>query len=90
MAASSSVIMVSLQALVEQGDKQQLMEKLEESKGKSCSTIKELFERNQQGHTPLDLAALLGRHEIVKLLLEYGAELDAANKSGIVHTLNRQ
>lgn len=77
-----SVVMMSLQSLVERGEKQQLREKLQEAKGKTGSTVKELFERNQQGHTPLDLAALLGRHEMLQLLLEHGAEVDGANKSG--------
>lgn len=81
-ATSSSVVMMSVQSLVERGEKQQLEEKLQEAKGKTGTTVKELFERNQQGHTPLDLAALLGRQEILKLLLEYGAELDGVNKSG--------
>lgn len=78
-ATSSSVVMMSVQSLVERGEKQQLEEKLQEAKGKTGTTVKE---RNQQGHTPLDLAALLGRQEILKLLLEYGAELDGVNKSG--------
>lgn len=68
---------MSLLSFVESRDKKQLAEKLEEIKGK-----KELFERSQQGHSPLDLAAILGQHEIVQLLLEYGAELSGANKSG--------
>ena len=74
----------SLQALVECGDKKQILEKLEEVKGKnaSSSTLKELFERNQLGHTPLDLAGILGLQEIVQLLLEHGADLNEANKSG--------
>lgn len=82
MAASSSVEVLSLQSLVERGEKLQLQDKLMEGKKKTGSTIKELIERNQQGHTPLDLAALLGRVEIAQVLLEYGAELDSANKSG--------
>lgn len=81
MAASGSgTVMTSIQSLVEHREKEQLRDKLQEARGKSGAAIK--FERNQQGHTPLDLAALLGRHEILELLLEYGAELDGANKSG--------
>lgn len=80
--ASSSVVILTLQSLVECGETQQLRDKLEEAHGKSGTTMKELFERNQQGHTPLDLAALLGRHEIARVLLEHGAEVNGANKSG--------
>ena len=68
---------MSLLSFVESGDKKQLAEKLEELKGK-----KELIERGPQGHSPLDLAAILGQHEIVKMLLEHGAEPSGANKSG--------
>ena len=79
---SSSVEILPLQSLVECGETQQLRNKLEEARGKSGTTMKELYERNQQGHTPLDLAALLGRYEITQLLLEHGAEVNGANKSG--------
>ncbi len=79
MAACSIIQMLSLQTLVELGDKKQLLEKLEESKR---STSKELYERTPQGHTALDVAALLGRRDMLQLLLEYGAELNGANKSG--------
>lgn len=71
-----------LQSLVERGETLQLQEKLKEVKKKAGSSVKELFDRNQHGHTVLDLAALLGRQEILQLLLEHGAELDGANKSG--------
>lgn len=68
---------MSLLSFVESGDKKQLAGKLEEIKGK-----KELFERSQHGHSPLDLATILGQREIVQMLLEHGAEPSGANKSG--------
>ena len=71
---------MSLFDLVELGDTGQLAEKLQElnlSRELLCS-------RNEQGHTPLDLAALLGRLELLNLLIECGGPelINAANKSG--------
>lgn len=55
------------------------MEKLGELKERGT---KDLLERNQHGHSALDFAALLGKDKLVQLLLEYGAEVNDANKSG--------
>lgn len=71
---------MSLLSVVESGDKQQLAERLAEFRDKSAS--KELSERNQHGHSPLDLAAILGHHQLLQLLLDHGADLNATNKSG--------
>lgn len=71
---------VSLMCVVEKGDKELLLEKLEEIKAQNSS--KELLERNQYGHGPLDIASLLGKKDLVQLLLEHGAEVNSANKSG--------
>lgn len=59
-AGSSSVVVGPLQSLVERGETLVLQEKLQEVKKKAGNCAKELFDRNQQGHTVLDLAALLG------------------------------
>lgn len=66
--------------LVESGDKEQLEKKLEELKAKNCA--KELYERNLYGHSPIDLAALLGREDLLQLLLDNGVEVNSVNKSG--------
>lgn len=71
---------MALIALIEKGDRELLVKKLEDIKGQNSS--KELLERTQHGHTPVDLAALLGKKELLELLLEHGAEVNSANKSG--------
>ena len=72
---------MSLMCVVEKGEKELLLEKLEEIKAQNSS--RELLERNQYGHAPLDIASLLGKDDLVQLLIEHGAEINGANKSGI-------
>lgn len=74
-------MVMSVLTLVELGDKNKLGEKLEELKEQSSS--KELHERSAQGHSPLELAALLGNKELVLLLVEHGADVNSCNKSGM-------
>ena len=38
--------------------------------------------RDKHGRTPLSLAALLGRDEITRVLVEKGADVNLANSSG--------
>ena len=68
---------MALQSLVQKGDRDQLVEKLE-----GQSSNKDLLDRGNQGHTPLELAAVLGREELVGVLLDHGAEVNSGNKSG--------
>lgn len=68
---------VSLFSLVEFGDKEKLLEIIEGSEFQ-----KELSARDNQGRTALDTAALLGKVDIVQLLVGSGADLNKPNKSG--------
>lgn len=52
--------------------------------------VKELLKRgaqvnaaNQDGWTPLHMAAFFGREEVARLLLQHGAHVNAANKKGM-------
>lgn len=68
---------MSLLAMVESGgDNEELLQKVQ------SSASKELCERNAQNHNALDLAALLGKQELLEALLDKGADINAANKSG--------
>ena len=69
--------LASLFSLVELGDKEKLLEILANSENQ-----KELSVRNKHGRTALDTAALLGRVDIVQALVDNGADLNKANKSG--------
>ena len=63
--------------LIEKDKKEEVLELLEQNENK------ELFsERNSDSRTVLDIAALLGRHEIASVLIEKGAELNSSNSSG--------
>ena len=59
---------------VERGDVGALLDSLEQD---VCLT-----RRDKNGRTVLDLAALLGKTELVQALVEKGAEVNAHNKSG--------
>lgn len=72
--------MTTLFDFVESADKEQILTHLDEEE---C----DLNARNKYGRTPLDLAALLGREEVVRVLVEKGAEVNLANSSGIVSAL---
>lgn len=61
--------------LVESGEREALAERLEAGETDLCA-------RDESGRTALDLAALLGREEVVRLLTEKGAEVNLTNKSG--------
>ena len=75
--ATTCAANMSLLAMVESGgDKEELQQKLQ------SSASKDLCERNAQSHNVLDLAALLGRQELLEALLDGGADINAANKSG--------
>ncbi len=71
---------MSLLALVESGNKEALLQKLESMKASNSS--KEFCERSLQNHNALDLAALLGRQELLEMLIDYGADINSMNKSG--------
>lgn len=70
----------SIFSLVESGDKEALVQRLQESE----DVQKELSTKNNRGKTPLDIAALLGKADIVQVLVDNGADLNRANKSGTV------
>jgi len=74
---------VDIVSLVEEGNYEQLAEKLgegesDEKEGKKVN----VNQRSKTGYSPLDMAALLGRKPLLELLLEQGADVNAANKSG--------
>ena len=66
---------VSLFMLVECGEQEKLLEYLNDESP-------ELSARNGDGKSPLDVAAILGRGEMAKLVVEKGAAVNLANKSG--------
>ena len=72
----------SLTSLVEAGDTEKLAEKLEVM-SENESDCYRFTHRNDRGHTILDLAALLGRHQMAALLVEKGADVNNSNSSGI-------
>ncbi len=65
-------------SLIESGDADTLVQRLQESEDGQ----KLLSDRNKQGKNALDLAALLGKADLAKVLVENGAALNKANKSG--------
>ncbi len=73
--------------LVETGNALKLAEKLEEL-SRDKFPCNELSQMTESGHTPLALAALLGRQDILLTLLKYGAEVNAANRSGTLDLLS--
>ena len=70
--------MAACTELVARGDKERLLEWLDEEE-------RDLNLRDEQGRTPLDLATILGREEIVGVLVERGADVNLASASGISH-----
>ena len=72
---------MSFTSLVELGDLDQLADKLEESKEEESFKLK-INQRNKDGYTALDMAALLGRRALLDLLTDGGADINASNKSG--------
>lgn len=81
MSATELIITdVDVFALIESGDAETLLQRLQESE----DAHKLLSNRNKQGKNALDLAALLGRADIAKVLVENGAALNKANKSGMI------
>ena len=71
---------MSLLSLVERGDREGLLQLLESIS--ASNSTKEFGERNAQNLNAVDLAALLGRQELLELLLDHGADVNSTNKSG--------
>ena len=71
----------SLFSLVEAGDLEQLEQRLTEDEGRQVT----LSCFNSEGRTPLELAAMLGKGEVARLLVDKGADVNGANKSGKVY-----
>ena len=67
----------TLLELIEKDKKESVLELLEENENKGW-----LSERDNDSRTVLDIAVLIGRHEIASVLIEKGAELNSANSSG--------
>ncbi len=80
MSATKLETEVSVFSLIESGDTEALLQRLQESE----DTQKLLSNRNKQGKNVLDLAAILGRSDLAKILVENGADLNKPNKSGVV------
>ena len=63
-----------------------LFEAIESADPESCASVLEgevnLSKRNKDGKTPLELSVLLGKDELVELLLQKGANANQANPSG--------
>ena len=75
---------VDIVSLVEEGKYEQLVETLGESDNGDKEGVKlNVNLRSKCGYSPLDMAALLGRRPLMELLLEHGADVNAANKSGM-------
>ena len=70
----------ALLELIEKGDKEGVSELLEGGECNGC-----LSELNKEGRNPLDLSVVLGRSDIVSILLEKGADPTTANPSGGDH-----
>ena len=70
----------SLFSLVEAGDLEQLDQHLAEDEGRQVT----LSCFNSEGRTPLELAAMLGKVEVARLLVNKGADVNGANISGKV------
>lgn len=68
----------SLFSLVEAGDLEKLDQCLDEEEGRE----KRLSSFSAEGRTPLELASILGKGEVARLLVTKGADVNAANKSG--------
>lgn len=66
---------VSVFTLVESGEHEKLLEYLTEESV-------ELSARNSDGRNALDVAAILGTGEVARVLVEKGASVNQANKSG--------
>ena len=68
----------ALFSLIEAGDGEQLEHYLSEDEGR----LDELSSFSPEGRTPLELAAILGKGEVAKVLVNKGADVNAANNSG--------
>ena len=70
----------SLFSLIEAGDWEQLDQSLQEDEGMA----KELASFSREGRRPLELAAMLGKGDVARVLVNRaGTEVNASNKSGI-------
>ncbi len=78
------MVIMDILSLVEDGKYEKLVEKLEEGRTEEGETRINLNQRSKAGYSPLDMAALLGRKSSLELLLENGADVNSANKSGKV------
>jgi hypothetical protein len=69
----------SLFSLIEAGDWEQLDQSLQEDEG----LTEELASFSQEGRRPLELAAMLGKSDVARVLVNRaGAEVNTSNKSG--------
>lgn len=74
----------SLFSLIEAGDWEQLDQSFQEDEGMA----KELASFSREGRRPLELAAMLGKGNVARVLVNRaGAEVNASNKSGTPHII---
>ena len=63
-----------------------LFQAIESGDPENCASVLEgevnLSKRNRDGKTPLEMSVLLGKDELVELLLQKGANPNQANPSG--------
>ena len=69
----------SVFSLIEAGDCEQLEQYLAEDE----SRLEELTSFSPEGRAPLELAGMLGKGEVARMLVNKGVDVNAANKSGI-------
>lgn len=72
------------------GDIERLRELFEDPESiYSTDPAQALNKRDKDGKSALDIAAMLGRKEIVRELLERGAEINSQTKKGIFKPISR-
>lgn len=75
--------MASFIPLVCRGDPIKIREFFEDPQSEMPLDLKSLLNRrDESGKSALDLAAMLGRADVIRVLIEYGADPNSATKTG--------